>query len=421
MSTRVETTSKKSGGAARPMLPTAPPALAAAGPGTAMPPTGKDGGMAIAAKQVPAHDLTHLRIFARPGAEEHIVSQAHQAVDRVGFDFPATLRGSTAHFNVYYDDTTLGSTGATIADGVLATCETDYNTISSYFGGLTPNNMPFNVIIAALDPSGGGGGGAYHYGCGAVDLYCDAKTNPGVDIDYTRFLVVAEEVEVFSDTQGLGWDCGASNGEGLSRVLATDLYPAELDGYTTAAVWLDTPGRPDYVTVNDPTDRSAVSTGCSVLFLNYLQVQLDFTWTEIVAAGASTLNQTYQILTGQTDGLTPFKDLLQAFYPEGTPSGLTNDDPFPLLPALSFPLCGVQFRGTVPAGSTETWFTYNWPVHWQVIWNVVPTTVAGGPELSWNLQTQKSSGDYMTYWISITNLTGTDVDVEARYCVPCYV
>ena len=24
---------------------------------------------------------------------------------------------------------------------------------------------------------------------------------------------------------GLGWDCGASNGEGLSRVLANDMYP----------------------------------------------------------------------------------------------------------------------------------------------------------------------------------------------------
>lgn len=345
-------------------------------------------------------------------------SQIAALPPRVGFDYPATLRGSTAHFNVYYDDTTLGANGAAIADAVLSTCERDYATMQGYFGGLTPPGLPFNIVVAALDASGRGYGGAYHYGCSAVDLYLDAKTVPAIDADYTRFLLIAEAVEVFEAAQGAGWDCGASNGEGLSRVLATDLYPAQLDGYTTAAVWLDTPGRPDYVNVTDPTDRNFISTGCAVLFLNYLRYQEDFTWPEIVAAGGMTLQQTYQRLTQQVDAFTPFMNVLQRFYPAGTPSGLTTDNPFPLMASMTFPFCGVQFRGSVPAYSTQTWFTYNWPVLWHVEWTVVPTSVStGGPQITSQVSVEKSSGDYITYWISITNLTAAQVDIEARYCV----
>ncbi len=142
--------------------------------------------------------------------------------------------------------------------------------LQSYFDGLTPSGLPFNIIIAP------GIGGAYHYGCGGVDLYCDGDTSSPPDVNHTRMLVVAEEVEVFSNSQGRGWDCGASTGEGLSRVLATQLYPAELDGFESASTWLNTSGRPDFVSVNDPTDGNYVSTGCSTLFLNFLRHQLNF-------------------------------------------------------------------------------------------------------------------------------------------------
>jgi hypothetical protein len=254
-----------------------------------------------------------------------------QAVERgapaveglVGFDYPATLRSSTAHFNVYYDPS-LGGNGPIIADAVLASCEWEYSTLQTYFDGVTPPGLPFNIIIVP------GIGGAYHWGCGAVDLYCDGDTSATPDVNHTRMLVVAEEVEVFSAAQGRGWDCGASNGEGLSRVLATQLYAAELDGFESASTWLNTAGRPDYVTINDPTDRSYVSTGCSVLFLNFLRHQLRFSWEEIVRAAAPTLEQTYTTLTGRSDGLTRFKSLLQAYYPEGTPVALSTDNVFPL-------------------------------------------------------------------------------------------
>ena len=224
----------------------------------------------------------------------------------------------------------MGAEGKSCADGVLATCENDYSQTSAWFGGIASPTLPVNILIAALDPSGQGGGGAYHYGCIAVDLYCDLKNVPGLDIDYTRMLLVAELVEVFEAAQGVGWDCGASNGEGLSRVLSAALYPAELNGYTTAAAWLDTPNRPDWVNNNNSTDQDSVSNGCSVLFLNYLNTQLGFGWDQIVQAGAPTLAKTYTNLTGNADGWSAFRKQIDNNFPLGSPSGVTNDNPYPL-------------------------------------------------------------------------------------------
>ena len=279
-------------------------------------------------------DVSKAHAFTKPGQDVVVGSGSGSALasaaggpGAVGFDFPSTLRGSTTHFKVYYDPA-LGTNGQILADGVLASCEYEYLPLVAYFGVTPPT---FNIIIAA------GIGGAYHYGCGAIDLYCDAS---GTDVNHTRMLVVAEEVEVFSAVQAKGWNCGASNGEGLSRVLAaTELYPGSLNGFNSAATWLDTAGRPDFVNVNDPTDRSYVSTGCSTLFLNYLRYQLGYRWGSIVKAGGSTLGQTYQRLTGSADGLTPFKALLQTHFPAGSPSGLRNDNPFP------FPLGNEAWHG----------------------------------------------------------------------------
>jgi hypothetical protein len=88
----------------------------------------------------------------------------------------------------------------------------------------------------------------------------------------------------------------------------------------------------------------------------------------------------------------------------------------PYLPAASGPVVGTQFHGTVGAGRTRRWFTYSWPACWHVIWTVVPTspvTPAGG--VSWRVQVERASRERLTYWISISNATGVDVDIDARY------
>jgi hypothetical protein len=79
---------------------------------------------------------------------------------------------------------------------------------------------------------------------------------------------------------------------------------------------------------------------------------------------------------------------------------------------------GVQFTGTVPANQTRRWFTFRWPAHWHVAWTVVPTTPKlGAPQISWSVSVERAEDAYITYWISITNLTGEEVGIEARYAV----
>ncbi len=79
---------------------------------------------------------------------------------------------------------------------------------------------------------------------------------------------------------------------------------------------------------------------------------------------------------------------------------------------------GVQFTGTVPANSTQRWFTFNWPAHWHVVWTVVPTSPQMGViQIEWKVQVERASDQYITYWINITNLTSTPVQIEARYAV----
>ena len=106
-------------------------------------------------------------------------------------------------------------------------------------------------------------------------------------------LVVSEADEVFMDNEGAGWDCGASNGEGLSRVLATHRYPHELTGFASGKnrpdfasgpSWL-TSNRPDWVSNTEGTDQHFVSIGCATLFIHYLKFQLGYSFEQITLVG----------------------------------------------------------------------------------------------------------------------------------------
>ncbi|MBN9105531.1 MAG: hypothetical protein J0I14_11070 [Propionibacteriaceae bacterium] len=79
---------------------------------------------------------------------------------------------------------------------------------------------------------------------------------------------------------------------------------------------------------------------------------------------------------------------------------------------------GVQFTGTVAANQTKRWFTFNWPQQQQVIWNVVSTTPrVGVRQVEWDVEVERASAAYITYWIVIHNLSDQPVNVEARYAV----
>jgi hypothetical protein len=177
------------------------------------------------------------------------------------------------------------------------------------------------------------GPGAMHYGCMGTEIYISTKSSPATSNGY-RLLLQAELIEVFEAAIGTGWNCGYNNGEGLSRVLATDSYPAdELKPFVTSDVWLDKtpPGRPrreNWVDYIDPEDTNQFSIGCSVLILNWMRWVLGRSWQDIVGAGAPTLAGTYEKLFSRDDAWVRFKAEIDAHFPEGSLSGLTTDNPF---------------------------------------------------------------------------------------------
>lgn len=79
---------------------------------------------------------------------------------------------------------------------------------------------------------------------------------------------------------------------------------------------------------------------------------------------------------------------------------------------------GTQFTGPVPAGATQKWFTHSWPLAANVVWTVVPTTIGGsGAQLEWDVQVQLAGAGLLTYWITVKNLSASEIQVQGRYAV----
>ncbi len=259
-------------------------------------------------------------------------------------------QGSTANFTVYSDSSL--PTGATLAADFLKTCEYNLSVVQAWFGNVTIGkginllyriSLPFQIYIRP------GNQGASHQGTGCTDIHVDAFD--GTNSDLISYLAIAEVVECFEDAQGAGWNAGGSNGEALSRVLATELYPDQLMGKDakgdivfngeTATNWLNS-SRPDWVNNTENSDKQWVSLGCGALFINWLRYVRNFSFSQIVQAGGSTLEETYSRLTyGSTDGFQSFKALLDSMFPPGINVNLANDNPFK-----------TQIVGTVTNGTT---------------------------------------------------------------------
>lgn len=215
------------------------------------------------------------------------------------------------------------SDGSSVGDAAVAAmqavCEADYAAVKAIFGGRDVPGRPFHVIV---DPSAGG---AYHQTCADTIIHLipdDAAT-----------LLVAEHVECFEAMTGT-WDCGAGNGEGLSRVLAMAVRPPQVLGQLDGDIqgWW-TGGRPiDYVTSDPVTDTDEQVNACSSLFLFYLRFQLNYSWAAIVAAGAASLGDTYAKLTGRTpaQGFSDFVTCLRQADSSGQLQVPSSGNPFPL-------------------------------------------------------------------------------------------
>lgn len=254
--------------------------------------------------------------------------QRERRAGPAGFDFPVQLVGATPDGKVtLYYDPSLGQNGATLAQQVFSSAAQTYAQSQAFFN--VPG-QPVNVIIAAVNGATDGTGGAYHYGCDFVsggDLYCDAAFgNPQL----TTGLFVAELTECFMGAQNKGWNCGGSNGESLSRLLAELLSggpSGALAAFATGPAW-DHAGRPDWLDATEPTDQDAVSTGCGMVYL-YWMLSKGFTAAQITQAGCptGTLASNYSALTGSSTAWADSSTAVAALQ-----TRITSDDPWSAAP-----------------------------------------------------------------------------------------
>jgi hypothetical protein len=80
---------------------------------------------------------------------------------------------------------------------------------------------------------------------------------------------------------------------------------------------------------------------------------------------------------------------------------------------------GVQFTRTIPANSTQRFFTHSWPFYWFVVWTVVPTAPAidGPAQIEWKVQLTRQTDALLKYFLEIKNVSPNPVTVDARYNV----
>src|SRR5262249_7561826 len=126
---------------------------------------------------------------------------------------------STPHFDLRSDGTPAGDAAV---QAMQAVCEQDYAAVKQIFNQLDPppvlqpGTISNQIFVVHVDP---GAGGAYHYTCQGTEIWLLPEDAPS--------LLVAEHVEVFQAYTKY-WQCGQTNGEGLSRALALTVRPFQV-------------------------------------------------------------------------------------------------------------------------------------------------------------------------------------------------
>lgn len=74
-----------------------------------------------------------------------------------------------------------------------------------------------------------------------------------------------------------------------------------------------------------------------------------------------------------------------------------------------------QFVGTIARGQTRSWFTFNWPTDWFVVWSLRPTTSGG--KIRWDVAIERAPSNTFTYWLTVTNVGPVDTSFEGKYAI----
>jgi hypothetical protein len=219
-----------------------------------------------------------------------------------------------------YVDPSLGAPALQNAKDLLADADRVAADNDAIFG---TSGDPVSVIVFALGGQTDGTGGADHNSCdyingGAIEV-CASYGNAARES-------ALFEAELSECSMG-GNLCGQSTGEALSRWCAAIVGSNALADFATAPSWAHG-GMPDFVNKTDNTDQNAISTGCGMAFLSWIQ-SLGFAINKIAPAmvklgTGATFAQLYAVLTSapQTEAWTKFLAAAK------TLPKIVNDDPF---------------------------------------------------------------------------------------------
>ena len=266
------------------------------------------------------------------------------ALTSVGLTDIGLGAGLTTNFQVQYESTLPNQANIIAnANALLTVVENEFIVTTAWFN--TPGGKfgPGNRQVVNLNIGGGGGGNNSGYGSAINIDSLGAGSNP---VESVKMVFMNEWVEILMSLSDGKWNAGDSSGEGLSQYCGIVRFPVGHYSYYNSWVnqWLNFVPRQDWVKKTQGTDKSAISFGCALGFLFYLNSQLNFSINQIIAAGASNLATVYRTLTGDIKDpfLQRFLHLLELYFPSAQQSNLTNDNPFPLLEEQQH----VFYRGT---------------------------------------------------------------------------
>lgn len=242
--------------------------------------------------------------------------------------------GTTRHGSGVEVDVHLGQPGINAAINVIKLLDVAFEQrLADLFARCVFAPQKFTCSIMRSHANG-----AVHIGAGSPFVYVGndydgAAAHPVLpDPHLITALFLCEAVEVYGATSGVGWESQWSHGESLSRTLGATLMPGVLDavGIQSAAAWMNTPGRPDWVSKSELSEVDPVSCGCGVAFLHYLNTVLHKPWPEIVAATGGNLEAKFNRLTGRHGGYAEMMAVLNKKHPPGVavPNTMALENPF---------------------------------------------------------------------------------------------
>jgi WD40 repeat protein len=252
---------------------------------------------------------------------------------------------SDGRVNVYVDPT-LGADGLQNAQDLVSDATRVAAANDALFGAV---GGPVSVIVFALGGATDGAGGAYHMGC---DFVTGAAIEVCASFGSSNRVSALFEATLSECAMG-GNLCGVSTGEALSRWCAAVISGNALPDFATAPFWAQN-GMPDYVDQTVGTDQDALSTGCGMAFLSWLQGSLGGSLSSIAQAMVqlgepATLADLYATLTGDA-AANAFPNFLAAV--QALPGGVTSDDPFSALTSQVIPPLNTALSAALPARAT---------------------------------------------------------------------